>query len=70
MVVDEISAAAALLMKQSAEGVPAVLIRGLVYEQSDEGVQGLLFSHYGKTARRVIWQGIVLNLLGKLLRIL
>jgi len=69
LVVDEVSAAAALLMKQSAEGVPAVLLRGLTYERSDEGVQGVLFSQYGKTARRVFWKNIALNVLGKLLRL-
>ncbi len=70
LVVDEISAAAALLMKQSAEGVPAVLLRGLVYERSNEGVRGVLISRHGRTACRVVWENIARNLLGKLLHLL
>ncbi len=38
IVVDEIASAAALLMGQTSEGIPAVIIRGLKYEESDEGV--------------------------------
>ena len=70
IIVDEISAAAALMMKQSAEGIPAVLIRGLAYEKSDEGVGNILISRYGKTARKVALEGFVGNLIGKLVRIL
>jgi len=38
IVVDEIASAAALLMGQTSEGIPAVIIRGLKYEESGEGV--------------------------------
>ena len=38
IVVDEAAAAAALLMGQTAEGVPAAVIRGLKYQRSEEGV--------------------------------
>jgi coenzyme F420-0:L-glutamate ligase/coenzyme F420-1:gamma-L-glutamate ligase len=70
IVVDEVSATAALMMKQASEGVPAVLIRGLQYERSDEGVTPLLVSNYGGTARRVILKGVFKNLLAKLFRII
>ncbi len=70
IVVDEISAAAALLMKQTNEGIPAVLVRGLEYERSEEGVKGLLITGYRKTAKKVIFKIIVLTLLAKIFRIL
>jgi len=36
-VADEIAAAASLVIGEAAEGVPAVLVRGAVYEPSEEG---------------------------------
>lgn len=38
IVVDEAAAAAALIMGQTSEGIPAVVIRGLRYEVSEDGV--------------------------------
>ena len=37
--VDEIAAAAALLMGQTSEGVPVAIVRGLKYEDSGEHVR-------------------------------
>ena len=37
-VADEIAAAASLVIGEGAEGVPAVLVRGAIYEPSEEGV--------------------------------
>ncbi len=37
-IVDELACASALLMGQTSEGIPAVLIRGLKYVRSEEGV--------------------------------
>ncbi len=70
IVVDEVSAVAALMMKQSSEGVPAVIIRGLDYEKSEEGVSQLLITNYGKTTRKLFLGGLLKNLLAKLLRII
>jgi len=42
----------------------------LEYERSEEGVKGLLITGYRKTARKVIFKMIVLNLLAKIFRIL
>ncbi len=39
LIADELAAAAALLMGQCAEGVPAVLVRGLRYVPAEEGVR-------------------------------
>ncbi len=39
IIVDEIASAAALLMGQTNEGIPVVIVRGLKYERSDEGVK-------------------------------
>jgi len=37
-VAHELTCASALLMGQTSEGIPAVLIRGYKYERSDEGI--------------------------------
>lgn len=39
LIADELAAAAALLMRQCAEGVPAVLVRGLRYVPAEEGIR-------------------------------
>ena len=62
IVVDEVAAAAALLMGQTSEGIPAVIVRGLRYEASDEGV-----SRYALGFRGLSLRGVLVNLLVKLI---
>jgi len=50
-IVDEIACAAVLLMGQTAEGVPTVIIRGYTYEKSEEGVSDYSFNP--KATRKV-----------------
>ncbi|MBI2851763.1 MAG: coenzyme F420-0:L-glutamate ligase [Chloroflexi bacterium] len=50
-IVDEIACAAVLLMGQAAEGVPAVIVRGYIYEKSEEGVSDYPFDP--KTSRKI-----------------
>lgn len=69
IVVDEVCAAAALLMKQAAEGIPAVLIKGLKYERSELGVNTILISRFGYETHILLLKMLILNLLCKLLRI-
>ncbi len=70
IVVDEISAAAALLMRQCREGVPAVLIKGLEYERSNEGVKTILVTRFHGQAIKLLIKNMLLIVLLKLLRIL
>ena len=60
IVVDELAAAAALLMGQTSEGVPAVIVRGLKYEYSDEHIQD-----YALGLRRIPWTVIFKTLMVK-----
>lgn len=52
-VVHEACCAAALLMRQCSEGIPVVIIRGLLYERSSEGVAGHSLT-VGVLRRRVL----------------
>lgn len=61
VVVDELAAAAALLMGQTSEGVPVVVVRGLSYEESEEGV-----SEYAAGLRGVPLGTVVRTALAKL----
>lgn len=69
IIVDEVAAAAALLMKQSHEGVPAVLIRGLKYRRSELGVKDILITRRSGARSRLL-KIALLNLVLKLLRII
>lgn len=57
IVVDEIASAAALLMRQTSEGVPVVIIRGMDYTKSEEGVNEILIE------RKFIRKGVFLTLI-------
>ena len=65
IVVDEAASAAALLMGQTSEGVPAVIIRGLKYERSDEGVKDYCMG-VRKISLSVILKTILVRLVYKL----
>ena len=69
IVVDEVCAAAALMMKQAAEGIPAVLIKGLKYKRSELGVNTILFSRFGSKTYAILLKILLLNLICKLFRI-
>jgi len=56
-VADEIASAAALLMGQSSEGVPVVVVRGLSYNRSEEGIKHIVIE------RRLMVKGFILTLL-------
>ena len=68
IVVDEIASAAALLMGQTNEGIPVVIIRGLRYKESDKGVsdytlgfrglglRGLLRNALARIIYRLLWR--------------
>ncbi|MBC7104307.1 MAG: coenzyme F420-0:L-glutamate ligase [Firmicutes bacterium] len=47
LIADEVAAAAALLMGQCAEGVPAVLVRGLRYVPAEEGLRAFALPAQG-----------------------
>ncbi|RLE90360.1 MAG: hypothetical protein DRJ46_04065, partial [Thermoprotei archaeon] len=53
-VADELAAAAALLMKQTGEGVPVVVVRGLSYDWSDEGISQYRIVDVGDLARILV----------------
>ena len=53
-VADELAAAAALLMKQTGEGVPVVVVRGLSYDWSDEGISQYWIVDVGDLARILV----------------
>jgi coenzyme F420-0:L-glutamate ligase/coenzyme F420-1:gamma-L-glutamate ligase len=61
IIVDEIAAAAALVMGQTSEGIPAVIVRGLRYEVSEEGV-----ADYAIGFRGLGFRGLLKNILVKL----
>lgn len=67
IIVDELCAAAALLMGQTSEGVPVVLVRGLRYERSDRGVSDVLVTRHRGRGMLVVARVALLNLLLKLL---
>ena len=70
ILVDEICAAAALLMKQTSERIPVVLIKGLHYKKSDLGVKDVLITKYGSEAKRFLLKTLLLNIILKMFRIL
>ncbi len=70
ILVDEVCAAAALVMRQCAEGVPVVIIRGLHYERSEKGVRDVLITKYGSHAILVLLKILLVSLIAKLLRIM
>jgi len=55
-VANELACASALLMGQTSEGIPAVLIRGLKYAKSEEGISS--YSLSSKTTRAIIKETI------------
>lgn len=57
--VDEAASAAALLMGQAAEGVPAVILRGLTYERSEEGVKDYVLDIRGVGIGTVLRSAVV-----------
>ena len=57
IIVDEIASAAALLMGQTSEGIPVVIIRGLNYKASNKGVKEIAIE------RKFIRKGLFLTLL-------
>jgi len=67
LVVDELCAAAALLMRQTGEGVPAVLIRGLSYERSNEGVGSVLVTKRRRSPWRLLLKTLLLSILVRLI---
>lgn len=52
-IVDEIAAASALLVGQTSEGIPVVIMRGFKYDRSDEGVSDY-YQFDARRARRAI----------------
>jgi len=50
--VDLIAAAANLLMKQTNEGIPVVIIRDLKYEVSERGVKDILYKSKVKVSKK------------------
>ncbi len=59
IVVDELASAAALLMGQTSEGIPAVIVRGLKYEVSDEGVKDYVMGFRGLSINGLIKNALV-----------
>ncbi len=59
IVVDELASAAALLMGQTSESVPAVVVRGLRYEVSDEGVKDYTIRFKGLSFKEVLRNALV-----------
>ncbi len=66
IIVDEAASAAAMLMGQTSEGIPAVIIRGLKYERSDEGVKNYTIGMRG-VSLSVVFKTIIIKLVYKLL---
>ena len=59
IVVDELASAAALLMGQTSESVPAVIVRGVKYEVSDEGVKDYAIRFRGMSLKEVFRNALV-----------
>lgn len=70
IIVDEICAGAALLMRQAGEGIPVVLVKGLKYRRSNGGIRDILISKYRKKARKVILLSVLKNIVLRMLRII
>ena len=70
IIIDELCSAAALLMKQSVEGVPIVLIKGFKYEKSTLHSKDVLITRFGHMSIKIIIKIGLKNLLLKLLRII
>lgn len=66
IVVDELCAAAALLMRQSREGIPVVIVRGLRYRRSEKGVRDVLVTRQRKAVAALV-KIALLNMLLKVL---
>jgi coenzyme F420-0:L-glutamate ligase/coenzyme F420-1:gamma-L-glutamate ligase len=66
IVVDEVSSAAALVMGQTSESVPVVIVRGLKYERSDEGVKDYVIGIRG-ISLSVIIKTLLIKLIYRLL---
>ncbi|GAB6148716.1 coenzyme F420-0:L-glutamate ligase [Stetteria hydrogenophila] len=66
IVVDELASAAALLMGQTSERVPVVIVRGLRYERSSEGVKDYAINPAGITPTTIL-KTILARLIFKLL---
>ena len=61
VIVDELASAAALLMGQTAEGIPVVIVRGLTFEKAEKMcVKNFLLS------RKILRYGIVKTLVSTL----
>jgi len=69
IIVDEICAGAALLMRQAGEGIPTVLVKGLKYRRSNSGIRDILISKHRKKARKVILLSVLKNIVLKMLMI-
>ena len=68
--IDELCSAAALLMKQSGEGVPIVLIKGFKYEKSFLHSKDALITRFEHISTKIIIKTVLKNLLLKILRII
>lgn len=66
IIVDEAASAAALLMGQTSERVPVVIIRGLKYERSDEGVKDYTIDLRGISLAAIV-KTLIVKLAFKLL---
>lgn len=70
IVVDELCSAAALIMKQSGEGVPIVLVKGFKYEKSNLHSKDVLITRFRNISTRIVITAGLKNLLLKLLKII
>ncbi|RLF06362.1 MAG: hypothetical protein DRK00_01870 [Thermoprotei archaeon] len=70
IIVDELCAAAALLMKQSREGIPVVVVKGFKYRRSERGVKDVLVTRRRRRLIGVIVKVLILNVFLKALRII
>jgi len=69
IIADEIAAAAALIMKQAAQGFPVVIVRGLEYETKNNiGIKDILLPYY--VIKRRILKTIFTTVLFKLFRLI
>mgnify|MGYP002153778903 CR=1 FL=1 len=57
---NELACASALLMGQTSEGIPAVLVRGLKYNKSEKGISDYsrTSKEYRKIFREIMWESI------------
>ncbi|BEP17724.1 coenzyme F420-0:L-glutamate ligase [Pyrofollis japonicus] len=62
IIVDEVASAAALLMGQTSEGIPVVIVRGLEYRESAEGVSDYALGFKGLGLR-----GLIKNLFARII---